>query len=433
MISLRYKPLPSSFYQQKRDELARQLPASSLVIIHSNDVFPTNADGTFNHHQNANFFYLTGVDQEESILLMHIGENGKHEDILLLRETNAQIAIWEGAKLEKQEGTELSGITDVRWTDEYQALITKWMPQAKEVWLERDNHPRRLTYVQTRNERMAAALQANYPDATLKILYPVISEMRMIKTEEEIDQIRQACRSTGEGFIELLGQLKAGMGEWEIEGILSSAFIRRRSRGFSFTPIVAGGGNACVLHYITNHMETKDGDLVLLDIGAEYGGYAGDMTRTVPLNGKYSPRQKEVYEACLAVYNQAKKLMKPGVRKVEYERAVRCCMAQQLLGLGLISEAEIAEKPEDPPAVRRYFMHGTSHSLGIDVHDVGAMDTSFAVNQVWTIEPGIYIKEENIGIRIETDVVVREEGVEDLLEFVPVTVEDIESHFTKTS
>ncbi len=427
MISQRYTPLSASFYQQKRDELARQLPASSLVIVHSNDVFPTNADGTFTHHQNANFFYLTGIDQEESILLMQVGENGSHEDILLLRETNDQIAIWEGARLEKPEGTSLSGISDVRWADEYPALLASLVPQAKEVWLERDNHPRRLTYVQTRNERMAAALIASYPDASLKSLYPIISEMRMVKTEEEISQIREACRSTGEGFIEVLRQLKPGMGEWEIEGMLSSAFIRRRSRKFSFTPIIAGGANACVLHYITNHMETKEGDLVLLDIGAEYGGYAGDMTRTVPLNGKYSPRQKAVYEACLAVHNEAKRLMMPGVLKSDYERAVRCYMAQQLLSLGLITEAEIAEKPEDPPAVRRYFMHGTSHSLGLDVHDVGAMDTSFAVNQVWTIEPGIYIKEEGIGIRIENDVVVREGGVEDLLDFVPITVAEIEA------
>ncbi len=426
MIATRYTPLPSSFYQQKRDELAAQLSSPSLLIIHANDVFPTNADGTFSHHQNANFFYLTGIDQEESVLIMHIHADGSHEDTLLLRETNEHIAIWEGARLEPAEATSLSGISDVRWLDEYQNILALSVPMVKEIWLERANHPRRYTYVQTRNERMAAALQASYPDVTLLSIYPIISEMRMIKSEEEIAQIRQACRSTGEGFIELLSQLRPGMGEWEIEGILSSAFIRRRSRKFAFTPIVAGGANACVLHYITNHMETQDGDLVLLDIGAEYGGYAGDMTRTVPLNGQYSPRQREIYEACLAVHQEAKKLMRIGVRKADYERSVRCVMAQQLLAVGLITQADIDENPEDPPAVRRYFMHGTSHSLGIDVHDVGSMDTVFAANQVWTIEPGIYVREEGIGIRIETDVVIREDGLEDLLDFVPITVEQIQ-------
>ncbi len=426
MIATRYSPLPASFYQQKRDELAAHFCSPSLLIIHANDVFPTNADGTFTHHQNANFFYLTGIDQEESVLLMRIHADGSHEDTLLLRETNDHIAIWEGARLEPAEATSLSGISDVRWLDQYQNLLAQWVPALDELWLERDNHPRRYTYVQTRNERMAAALQASYPDVTLHSLYPIISEMRMIKSEEEIAQIRQACRSTGEGFIELLSQLRPGMGEWEIEGILSSAFIRRRSRKFSFTPIVAGGANACVLHYITNHMETCDGDLVLLDIGAEYGGYAGDMTRTVPMNGQYSPRQRELYEACLAVHQEAKNLMRVGVHKADYERRVRCAMAQQLLRVGLITQADIEQNPEDPPAVRRYFMHGCSHSLGIDVHDVGSVDTVFAPNQVWTIEPGIYVREEGIGIRIETDVVIRKDGLEDLLDFVPITVEQIE-------
>ncbi len=431
MITLRYTPIRAEFYLQKRDELAALLPAGSLVIIHSNDVLPTNADGTMGFHQNANLFYLTGIDQEESVLLMRIGKDGSHEDTLLLRETNEHIAIWEGARLEKEEASQLCGIADVRWTDSYNSLLAEWVPQSKEIWLERDNHPRRLTYVETRNERMAAALRANYPDAKLNSLYEKLAQMRLVKSEEEIEQIRRACRSTGEGFTELLPQVKADMGEWEIEAQLCGNFMRRRSRKFSFTPIVASGASACVLHYISNHQHTQDGDLLLLDIGAEYGGYAGDMTRTIPVNGRYSPRQKAVYEACLATHNEAKKLMLPGVKKMDYERSVRAFMATQLLSLGLITQADIDENPADPPAVRRYFMHGTSHSLGIDVHDVCPADISFAPQQVWTIEPGIYIKEEGIGIRIETDVVIREDGLEDLLDFVPITVEEIEAAMAK--
>ena len=361
------------------------------------------------------------------MLLMRVGENGEHEDTLLLRETNEHIIIWEGARLTQALGTELSGIADVRWTDEYNALLAAWVPAAKQVWLERDNHPRRLTYVQTRNERMAAALQASYPDAVLHSIYDTLAAMRLVKTEEELVQLREACRITGEGWVETLRQVKPGMGEWEIEGLLSSAYIRRRARKFSFHPIIASGKDTCVLHYITNHKRCEDGDLILFDIGAEYGGYAGDMTRTIPANGKYTPRQKAVYEACLAVHRYAREIMLPGLKKSEYERMVRVRMAAELVKLGLLTQEEVDAAPENPLCVRKYFMHGTSHPLGLDVHDVGPADPVFAENQVWTIEPGIYIPAENIGIRIETDVVIHADHTEDLIPNAPLDVADIEA------
>ena len=431
MHTLRYTPIAASFYQANRDKLAAQLPAGSLVIVHSNDIYPTNADGTLAHHQNANLFYLTGIEQEETVLLMRVQEDGKHEDTLLLRETNEHIVIWEGARLTKEDATGLSGIEDVRWTDEYNALLAEWVPAAKQVWLERDNHPRRLTYVQTRNERMAAALTASYPDADLHSIYDILASMRLVKTEEEIEQLRVACRITGEGWVEILSSIKPGMGEWEIEGLLSSAYIRRRARKFSFHPIIASGKDTCVLHYISNHKCCADGDLILLDIGAEYGGYAGDMTRTIPANGKYTPRQKAVYEACLAVHRYAKEIMLPGLKKSEYERLVRVRMAAELVKLGLLTQEEVDATPENPLCVRKYFMHGTSHPIGLDVHDVGPADPVFAVNQVWTIEPGIYIPDEAIGIRIETDVVIRENAAEDLIPNAPLDVEDIEALMAK--
>lgn len=427
MYTLRYEPVPAAFYQSTRDKLAAQLPAGSLVIVHANDIYPTNADGTLAHHQNANLFYLTGINQEETVLLMRIGEDGEHEDTLLLRETNEHIVIWEGARLTKEAATALSGIEDVRWTDEYNALLAAWVPCAKQVWLERDNHPRRLTYVQTRNERMAAALQASYPDAVLHSIYDTLATMRLVKTEEEMVQLREACRITGEGWVETLRQVKPGMGEWEIEGLLSSAYIRRRARKFSFHPIIASGKDTCVLHYITNHKRCEDGDLILFDIGAEYGGYAGDMTRTIPANGKYTPRQKAVYEACLAVHRYAREIMLPGLKKSEYERMVRVRMAAELVKLGLLTQEEVDAAPENPLCVRKYFMHGTSHPLGLDVHDVGPADPVFAENQVWTIEPGIYIPAENIGIRIETDVIIHSDHTEDLIPNAPLDVADIEA------
>lgn len=427
MHTLRYEPISAAFYADRRDKLAAQLPVGSLVVVHANDIYPTNADGTLAHHQNANLFYLTGIDQEETVLLMRVGKDGSHEDTLLLRETNEHIVIWEGARLTKEMATQLSAVADVRWTDAYNALMAEWVPAAKEVWLEQDNHPRRNTYVQTRNARMQAALQAAYPDAVVKSLYEILAAMRLVKTEAELAQLREACRITGEGFVEVLRSIKPGMGEWEMEGLLSSAYIRRRARKFSFLPIIASGKDTCVLHYISNHKRCEDGDLILFDIGAEYGGYAGDMTRTVPANGKYTPRQKAVYEACLAVHRYARDIMRPGLKKSEYERLVRVRMAAELVKLGLLTQQEVDAAPENPLCVRKYFMHGTSHSLGVDVHDVGPADPIFAVNQVWTIEPGIYIPAENIGIRIETDVVILEDTTEDLIPNAPLDVADIEA------
>lgn len=426
-LTLRYKPIPASFYQSRRDQLAAQLPVGALVIVHANDIYPTNADGTLAHHQNANLFYLTGIDQEETVLLMRIGENGEHDDTLLLRETNEKIVIWEGARLTQDDATALSGVEDVRWTDAYQALLAEWVPAASSLWLEKDNHPRRYTYVQTRNERMAAALGASYPDARMESLYPLLAAMRLVKTVEEMVQQRRACQITGEGFVELLPQIHPGMGEWEIEAALSAAYIRRRARKFSFLPIIASGADTCVLHYISNHKEVQDGDLILLDIGAEYGGYAGDMTRTVPANGKFSPRQRAVYEAVLRVQRYAMSIMRPGLEKMEYERLVRVNMAAELVQLGLLTQEEVDAQPENPLCVRKYYMHGTSHSLGIDVHDVGSDTKCFAVGQVWTVEPGIYIPAESIGIRLETDVLITENGVEDLIPGAPIDPDDIEA------
>ncbi len=426
MHTLRYKPISASFYNRNRDKLAAQLPQGALVVVHANDIYPTNADGTHAHHQNANLFYLTGIDQEETVLLMRIGESGAHEDTLLLRETNDKIVIWEGARLTREEATAMSGIADTRWTSEYNALLAAWVPAASGIWVEQDTHLRRCTHVQTRNDRFSAALQASYPDATIHNIYDMLAAMRLVKAPEEIAQIREACRITGEGFVALLPTIRPGMGEWEMEATLSAEYIRRRARKFSFHPIVASGKDTCVLHYISNHKQCQEGDLILFDIGAEYGGYAGDMTRTVPANGTFSPRQKAVYEAVLATHRYAASIMRAGTERKDYEIAVRRYMGQQLVSLGLLKPEEV-EGEENPLAVRRYYMHGTSHSLGLDVHDVGSDNATFAVGQVWTIEPGIYIPEENIGIRIETDVLITEEGTEDLIPGAPLDVADIEA------
>lgn len=424
MYTQRYQAIDKSFYIKKRDELASKLDAGSIVIIHSNDNAPTNADGAHPFQQNTNLFYLCGIDQEESVLIMRIGEGGSHEDTLLLRETNDMIAIWEGARLDQAEGAELSGISDVRWTSEYQALLAQWLGAGQKVYFETDQHLRRFTQVQSRNERMAAALKANYPSVKAESIYEIISEMRLVKSEEEIEQLRRACRITGEGYLATIKRIKAGMGEWEIEASLIGEFIKRRARKHSFQPIIASGGNACVLHYLSNHDTCEDGEMVLFDIGAEYGNYCGDMSRVVPVNGRFTPRQREVYDAVAAVHLKAMEYMKVGVMKADYEKQVQQFMGEQLVKIGLLSQQEL---DADLMSIRKYFMHGTSHPLGLDVHDVGPANPAFAVGQVWTIEPGIYIKEEGLGYRLETDVVIRENGVEDLLGFVPLQADEVEA------
>lgn len=424
---MRYSPLPPELYVRNRDHLAAQLPAGSLVVIHANDIYPTNADGTLAHHQNADLFYLTGIDQEETVLLMSIGPNGRHEDTLLLRETNDTIVIWEGERLSREQGAALSGIRDVRWTDTYESLLAELAPKASLLFVERNEHPRQATPVQTRNDRYAADLAARYPGLPQKSLYDIVGKLRQIKAPEELEQLRRACTITAEGFKALLADVHPGMGEWEIEARLSYEYLRRGARKFSFLPIVASGARTCVLHSIANDAVCRDGDLILLDIGAEYGGYNGDMTRTVPANGRFTPRQREVYEAVLRIHRFAVGLLRPGIRKAEYERQVRVFTGGELVKLGLLTESDLAEKPEDPPAVRRYFMHGTSHFLGIDVHDVGEENPVIAEGMVWTVEPGLYIKEEAIGIRLENDYYIGPDGNENLLAAAPIEPDDIEA------
>ncbi len=428
---MKYKPMPASFFAGNRDEVAKQLPEGSLLLIHSNDIFPTNADGTMAFHQNANLFYLCGIDQEESVLIMKIGANGQHEDILLLRETNDTIAIWEGARLTKEQATALSGIQDVRWTDQYDNLTQQLIPVASQVYLEENQHPRCTSPVQTRNVRLALELKTKFPQATFLNIYELLGSMRLIKKPIEIEYIQQACKITAEGYKAVLKSIHPGMGEWEIEAGLSGEYLRRGAKKFSFLPIIASGFNTCVLHYIVNDQVINDGDLILMDIGSEYGNYNGDMTRTVPANGHFTPRQRAVYEAVLKTFKYANSIMRPGMAKREYERLVRVFVGEQLIELGLLTREDLSDNPNDPPAVRRYFMHGVSHSLGLDVHDVGDPQPVFQEGMVFTIEPGIYIREESIGVRIETDVLIGKNSNTDLLAGVPLEADEVEQFMAK--
>ncbi|MDW3193449.1 MAG: aminopeptidase P family protein [Cytophagales bacterium] len=425
---MRYKPLSASFYQRNRARLLERLPKNCAVLITSNDIMPTNADGVMPFRQNNDLFYLTGIDQEETTLLL--APQFPDEDlreVLFLKKTNEHIKVWEGQKFTQKEGGELSGISKVKWSDTFESTLGTVLPHVEEIYVYRNEQDRSDSPVQTRNDKLIQVLKQNYPLHPLRRLAPAVNDLRTCKTTEEIDAIREACKITGAGFESVARQMKPGMHEYEIEAIWSYEFLRRGSRGFAYQPIVASGENSCVLHYVENDQVMQDGEVVLMDIGAEYGNYNADLTRVLPTNGRFTDRQKAVYEAVLRVKNEATKLLVPGGNLKDYQKSVGKLMESELIGLGLITKEEVAKQNEDSPIYRNYFMHGTSHHLGLDVHDVPSRYQDFKTGMVFTVEPGIYIPEENLGIRLEDDVVITEGTPQNLMHDIPIEVNDIEA------
>lgn len=425
---MRYLQIDKNLFIQNRKNFSGKLLPRSIAIFNANDILPTNADGTMPFRQNSDLFYLSGIDQEESILILfpdHPDE--KMREILLLRETNEEIAIWEGHKYTKQEAKDISGIQNILWLSQFGATFNALMAEAEHVYLNTNEHTRRaLTEVETRDSRFIQWCQERYPLHTYHRAAPILYDLRMIKHDIEIDLLQKACDITESGFRRILPFVKPGVNEYEIEAELIHEFVRNRSRGFAYAPIIATGFNACVLHYIENKDECKDGDILLLDIGAEYANYNADLTRSIPVNGRFTQRQKDVYNAVLRVQREAFKMLRPGNAIPEYHKEVGKLMESELLQLGLIDKTDIKNQDPDRPAYKKYFMHGTSHHLGLDVHDVGSMYRKFEEGMLFTVEPGIYIREENLGIRIENDVVIRKDDIHDLMKTIPVEVEEIE-------
>ncbi len=399
----------------------------SVAIVHSNDIMPTNADGSMRFHQNSNLFYLTGVDQEESIVIMAPDfPDEKLREVLFLRETNEEIAIWEGHKLTKAEGSQTSGIRNIKWSSDFEKLLNTILAECDHIYLETNEHIRNSSSVETGNARFAKKCIEKYPLYHYERLFPILQDLRCVKSQIEIDILQQACDITEKGFRRVLDFVKPGIMEYEVEAEYLHEFVRNRSRGFAYEPIIGGGGNSCVLHYLDNSQKLKDGDVLLMDVGAEYGNYNADMTRTIPVNGKFTERQKKIYNAVLRVKNAATALLKRGSRISEYHAEVGKIMEEELVDLGLITMDDIKNEDPDWPAYKKYFMHGTSHHLGIDVHDVASLYKEFVAGMVLTVEPGIYIPEENIGIRIEDDIVITESGHINLMQNIPIEVEEIE-------
>lgn len=424
---MKYNPLPKELYQRNRSKFSSKLAKKSVAIFNSNDIMPTNADGTMRFRQNNDLFYLTGIDQEETILLLAPDcPNPAMREVLFLRETSELIAIWEGHKYTKEEAEAASGIKNIQWLANFDQVLNTVVTLSERIYLNTNEHLRAGVVVETRDARFIKACKEKYPLHAYDRSAPVMHELRGVKEQEEIEQLQIACDITEKGFRRVLSFVKPGVTEYEIEAEYLHEFVRNRSKGFAYEPIIASGASACVLHYIENSKACMDGELLLMDVAAEYGNYNADMTRTIPVNGRFTPRQRAVYDAVLRVKRAAMNLLRPGINIQDYHKEVGLIMQSELVGLGLISQTVIKNQDPNWPAFKKYFMHGTSHHLGLDVHDVGTMHNPITQGMVFTVEPGIYIPEEGFGIRLENNVVIQENSVFDLMRNIPIEAEEIE-------
>jgi Xaa-Pro aminopeptidase len=426
---MRYLPIDNQLFRHNRDRLLALLPANALVVLNANDLLPTNADGTMTFRQNNDLFYLTGVDQEETRLVLcpdHPDESRR--TALFLRETNDDIARWEGQKLSKAQAETTTGIPQkyIYWNHQFDSVFGQMVFESEVVYLNTNEHTRAEVRVQTRDARFIDWFRAHFPLHRLARLAPLMYELRAIKQPLEVAQIQTAIDITGGMFRRLLGFIKPGVWEYEIEAEMLHEFVRHRSRGAAYSPIIASGANACTLHYIDNSAQCRDGDLLLLDLGAEYANYNADMTRCVPVNGRFSDRQRAVYQAVLRVMRASQAMLVPGAVWDEYQRETGRLMESELIGLGLLDRHEVARQDADAPLYRKYFMHGTSHLLGLDVHDVGSRYRRFEAGMVFTCEPGIYIQEEGLGVRLENNILITETGNTDLMQHIPIEPDEIE-------
>jgi Xaa-Pro aminopeptidase len=426
---MKYNPIDRNLFIENRKAFSEHLDKNGLAVFNSNDIYPISADSTIPFQQHRDIFYLSGVDQEESILVIFPGcTNENHREILFLKETSELIAIWEGEKLTKEQALESTGIKTVYWLNQFDTIFKQLMAEAEVVYFNTNEHLRANTEVETREDRFIKRIKSQYPAHICKKSAPIMHRLRSVKKKVELDLLQTACKITEAGFRRVLNFLKPGVWEYEIEAEFIHEFIRNKSKGFAYTPIIASGKNACVLHYIENNRQCNPGDLVLLDVGAEYANYASDLTRCIPVNGRFTDRQKQVYNAVLNVKNAAQSMLVPGTIMSEYHKEVGKLMERELLNLKLIDQNDIKNQRADWPAYKKYFMHGTSHFLGLDTHDVGLWNEPIQAGMVFTCEPGIYIPEEGLGIRIEDDLVVQEKGQPfNLMANIPIEIDEIES------
>ncbi len=425
---MKYDRIDKALFIKNRAKFIASLAPKSVAIFNSNDIYPISADSAMSFQQHRDIFYLSGVDQEESVLVLFPNAfDEAHREMLFLRETNEKIAIWEGEKLTKTAAFDTSGIKNVYWLDQMDAVLKTVLAQAENIYINTNEHTRASTIVETREDRFIKKIKNDYPAHSYKKSAPIMHNIRAVKETQEIALMQHACNITEKGVRRILNFIKPGVAEYEIEAEIMHEFLRNRSKGFAYTPIIASGKNACVLHYIENNQMCNDGDVILMDFGAEYANYASDLTRCVPVNGKFNNRQKAVYNAVLNVKKASEKLLVPGTFLGEYHKEVGALMESELINLGLIDQTDIKNQDPSWPAYKKYFMHGTSHFIGLDTHDVGLWTQPITEGMVFTCEPGIYIPEESLGIRIEDDLVVQASGGPlNLMGNIPIEVEEIE-------
>ena len=424
---MKYNQIDKQLFIENRKKLVPFLDKGSLAIFNANDVMPTNADGTMAFRQNNDLFWLSGVDQEESLLLLYPeNPNEKEREMLFLKETSALIAIWEGEKLTKDNAFNTSGIKTVYWLEELEGKLKELVGKADRVYLNKNMHSRSTSQVQTRDDRFRLMIEEKFSGKEIKEVAPIMHELRYVKSEIEISLMQKACDITEKGFRRILPFIKPGVMEYEIEAELMHEFLRNRSAGFAYQPIIGSGIDSCVLHYIENNKICKDGDILLMDFGAEYANYASDLTRTVPVNGRFSKRQKAVYNAVLHVMKEATNMLVPGTIFKDYNLEVSKIMESELIKLGLLDKHDVQKQDAENPLYKKYFMHGTSHSIGLDVHDVGSFESPMKEGMVFTCEPGIYILEESLGIRLENDILITADGPNDLMKNIPIEADEIE-------
>ena len=425
---MKYKPLNNSIYKRNRLNFMDQMKGNSMAIFNSNDIYPVSADTELPFEQHRDIFHLTGIDQEETILILYpSSKDNKTRENLFIRRSDEHTKIWEGEKLSKDLATNLSGVENVHFVEDFKNILHSISNKVDTFYINKNEHYRANSPVETREDRFINWLLKKYPAHKVAKSNPILQRLRSIKHLDEIDQIKKACQITKKGFDRVLRFVKPDVWEYQIEAEFIHEFINNSSKGFAYTPIIASGIDNNVLHYIKNNKQCKDGDLILMDVGAEYGNYSSDMTRTIPVSGRFSKRQKEVYDSVLRVKNEATKLLTIGNNWRKFHEQVGEIMTQELFKIGLIDKNDIKNETKNNPAYKKYFMHGTSHHLGLDTHDYGLLEDPFQENMVFTVEPGIYIPKEGFGIRLEDDVVIQSKGEPlNLMSNIPIIADEIE-------
>jgi Xaa-Pro aminopeptidase len=425
---MRHEPIPSELFTANRARLAKLLPRNSLAVVNANDIPPANGDGTMCMMPNSDLFYLTGIEQEQSVLLIYPdADEEEHREILFLREPTAELELWEGHKLSKAEARQISGIKRVRWLSEFPRLFHRLMCECTHAVLNSNEHKRAVIEVQSREARFVSDTIRKYPLHSYQRLAPLLHRLRAVKSESELALVRRACAITGDGFERVLRFTRPGVNETEIEAEFAHEFIRQGGR-FAYQPIIASGENACHLHYVSNCSPCNKGQLLLLDVAACYANYNADMTRTIPISGKFTPRQKRVYRSVLRILRQCIKSLSPGRKIKDWQKEAEQITEKELVELGLLTTAQIRRQDPDEPAFKKYFMHGVGHPLGLDVHDVGITTEPIQAGWVMTVEPAIYIREEGFAVRLENNVLVTRQGTVDLMADIPIEPEEIEAH-----